>query len=125
MLLLKNLHHILLRYSNQFYFEKYLTKTLSLTLDKKYSNLIKGTFIIINTPWSTSMTVLKYDSCDNKKEEMMSIKAAADKKANLMDIGTYIVFSNAIGSHLTRQKYSGLIISFFDLGFQISSSSKR
>jgi hypothetical protein len=96
MLLLKNLHHILLRYSNQFYFEKYLTKTLSLTLDKKYSNLIKGTFIIINTPWSTSMTVLKYDSCDNKKEEMMSIKAAADKKANLMDIGTYIVFSNAI-----------------------------
>ncbi|WP_458742987.1 hypothetical protein [Candidatus Nitrosocosmicus sp. T] len=42
------------------------------------------------------MTVLKYDFCDNKIEEMMSIKAAADKKTNLMDIGTYIVFSNAI-----------------------------
>ncbi len=54
------------------------------------------------------MTVLKYDSCDNKIEEMMSIKAAADKKANLMDIGTYIVFSNAIWSYLTRQKYGSL-----------------
>jgi hypothetical protein len=42
------------------------------------------------------MTVLKYDSCDNKIEEMISITAAADEKANLMDIGTYIVFSNAI-----------------------------
>jgi hypothetical protein len=42
------------------------------------------------------MTVLKYDSSDNKIEEVISIKAAADKKANLMDLGTYIVFSKAI-----------------------------
>jgi hypothetical protein len=61
------------------------------------------------------MTVLKYDSCDNKIEEMRSIRAAADKKANLMDIGTYRVFSNAIWSHLTRQKYGGLSSLFLTL----------
>ncbi len=68
------------------YFEVHLIKSLSLTLDKKYHNLLKGIFISFNPTRSTFMTVLKYDSFNNKIKVLVSSETAADRMDNLLDI---------------------------------------
>jgi hypothetical protein len=49
-----------------------------------------------NPTRSTFMTVLKYDSCNNKIKVLVSNGTAADKLDNLMDIDAFTVFSNTI-----------------------------
>ena len=49
-----------------------------------------------NPTRSTFMTVLKYDSCNNKIKVLVSNETAADKMNNLMDIDAFTVFSNTI-----------------------------
>jgi hypothetical protein len=78
------------------YFDEYPIKTLSLTLDKKYYNLLIGIFFSFNPTRSTFMTVLRYDSCNNKIKVLVSKETAADKMNNFMDIDAFIVFSNTI-----------------------------
>jgi len=78
------------------YFDEYLIKSLSLTLDKKYYNLLKGIFINFDPARSTFITVLKYDSCNIKIKVLVSNETAADKMNNLMDIDAFTVFSNTI-----------------------------
>jgi hypothetical protein len=49
-----------------------------------------------NPTRSTFMTVLKYDSCNNKIKVLVSSETAADKMDNLMGIDAFTVFSNTI-----------------------------
>ena len=42
------------------------------------------------------MAVLRYDSCNNKIEDLVSTETPADRMDNLMDIDPYIVYSNAL-----------------------------
>ena len=60
------------------------------------------------------MAVLRYDSCNNKIEDLVSTETPADRMDNLMDIDPYIVFSNALWSPPARQKYIGRLNSFYD-----------
>jgi hypothetical protein len=108
--------HILLRYWNMLYFDEYLIKSLSLILDKKYYNLLKGIFISFDSARSTFMTVLKYDSCNNKIKVLVSSELAVDKMNNPMDIDRclYSIFKYHLISSLTRLKYSGHPNSFFN-----------
>ena len=87
---------ILLPYCIMLYFDEYLIKSLSLILDKKYYNLLKGIFTSFDPARSPFMTVLKFDSYNNKIKVLVSNESAADKMNNLMDIDAFTVFSNTI-----------------------------
>lgn len=49
-----------------------------------------------NPTRSTFMTVLKYNSCNNKIKVLVSNETAADKMKNFMNIDAFTVFSNTI-----------------------------